>query len=232
MTRRGPRLLRRRELWVPTATGWLLLAVLAGAAGWLAVRGLYGFLAPNEPLARGVLVVEGWISDEAFDQAAEAWRGGRYAKVLTTGGPIRDGMYPASYPTYADYAAAALRARGVPAEAIGVVPTPESARDRTYLSAVLVREWIEQSGLPVEGVDVFSEGVHGRRTWRLYAQAFGGERPVGIRSATPSSYDPRAWWRTSAGAEELVKESVGWAWAACCFRPGARGSLAEKWDPP
>jgi len=225
------RLLRRREIWVPTATGWALLAVLLLGGARLGLPWLYGFLAPDRLEGHGVLVVEGWISETAFDEALRTWREGDYAKIVTTGARIERGACPESVKTYAEYAARALEVRGVPAEAIAVVSTPESARDRTYLSAVMVREWLERSGLAVDAIDVLSEGAHARRTWRLYGKAFGDDLPVGIRAAPPE-YDPAGWWRISSGAKDVITEAIGWSWAACCFHPGPRGSLDEKWAPP
>ena len=225
------RLVRRRELWVPTALGWLVVAALGIAAARLALAPLYAFLAPDRPLGRGVLVVEGWISDTALDEAMLAWRSGDYEKLVTTGGRIERGECPASFHTYAEFAARALEARGVPRQAIAVVSTPESARDRTFLSAVMVREWLGQSGLAVRGLDVFSEGAHARRSWRLYRKAFGGDLPVGVRAAAPE-YDAAAWWRSSAGAKDVLGEAIAWGWAVCCFHPGPPGSLDEKWGAP
>jgi hypothetical protein len=227
----APHLVRRRELWVPTALGWAVLAALLLAGARLVLPGLYSFLAPDRPLGHGVLVVEGWISEPAFDEALQTWRAGDYVKIVTTGGFIKRGACPESFRTYAEYAARALEARGVPAESIAVVSTPDSARDRTYLSAVMVREWIGRSGLPVRALDVFSEGAHARRTWRLYRKAFGDDLAVGIRAAAPE-YDPGAWWRESSGAKDVLTEAIAWGWAACCFHPGPRGSLDEKWGAP
>lgn len=225
------RLIRRRELWVPTALGWVVLAALLLGGARLGLAPLYSFLAPDRPLGGGVLVVEGWISETAFDEATLAWRSGDYAKVVTTGGRIERGECPVEFHTYAEFAARALEARGVPPQSIAVVSTPESARDRTFLSAVMVREWLEQSGLAVHGLDVFSEGAHSRRTWRLYRKAFGDDLAVGVRTAAPE-YDAAAWWRSSAGAKDVLGEAVAWGFSVCCFHPGPPGSLDEKWSPP
>src|SRR5215468_2426268 len=97
---RAPHLIRRRELWVPTALGWALLAALLLGGARLGLPGLYSFLAPDRPLGHGVLVVEGWIGEPAFDEALHAWRGGDYAKIVTTGGPIKRGACPVAFRTY------------------------------------------------------------------------------------------------------------------------------------
>jgi hypothetical protein len=229
---RRPRFIRRREVWLPTAWGVLVLALIALALFELVRRAIHPFLAPDAPTGQGVLVVEGWISESAFDAAAAAWRGGGYSKLVTAGGPIEAGPFLGHPSTYAELAALSLRRRGVPDEAIEIVPAPASAQDRTFLSAVTVREWIDRTGQQVAALDVFSEGAHARRTWILYRMAFADGLRVGIRAAPPRGYDPDAWWRTTGGAKEVLVEAIGWAYVTCCFHPGARGSLEEKWGPP
>jgi len=93
----------------------------------------------------------------------------------------------------------------------------------------MVREWAERSGAKLDSVDVFSSGVHSRRTWLVYGLAFGPKTRVGILAATPSTYDPAAWWRTSVGAEEVLGQAIAWLWTEMLFRPGPRGSAQEKW---
>jgi hypothetical protein len=131
--------------------------------------------------------------------------------------------------SYAEYASQALRARGLPPEVLAVVPSPPSARERTFLSAVLVREWIEQNRADARALDVVSQGAHARRSWSLYRMAFGDGAAVGIRATAPDGYDGALWWRTSSGAKEVISEAIAWTWTACCFHPGPRGSLEEKW---
>jgi hypothetical protein len=230
---RRPRLLRRREIWVPTLCGWLLVAIFVAAVPWLLLRTVYPFLAPSQPLGRGLLVVEGWIGDRGLDTALAAWRAGGYERVATTGGPIEHGsaFEDSGFHTWAELTAHRLRARGIPAERLVAVPAPASAQDRTFLSAVVLRDWIARQGIRVSAVDVVSQGPHARRTWRLYRLAFGEGVAIGVRSAPPEGYDPRVWWRTSDGARDVVGEAIGWAWVTCCFHPGARGSLAEHWGP-
>jgi hypothetical protein len=225
------RLVRRREIPVPTAAGWLLLALLAAGLGQVALRRLYPFLAPQAPVGHGVLVVEGWLSEDAFDAAAAVWRSGGYTLLVTTGGPLERGPLAASVPSFAEFAARSLEQRGVPRTALAVVPAPASAQDRTFLSAVMVRDWVESRGEQISALDVVSEAAHARRTWLLYRAAFGDELPIGIRAAPPHGYDPEAWWRTTGGVKDVLAETIGWAYVACCFDPGPRGSHEERWGP-
>jgi hypothetical protein len=224
------RLLRRRNVWLPTLWGWLFLALAAGAAALLAVLQVYAFLAPRAPVGARLLVVEGWLPAAELDQALGEFRDGGYARLVTTGGPIENGFERDDTGSYAERARDYLVRHGVAGNAVVAVPAPASAQDRTYLNAVMVREWAAQSGVALDALDVFSSGAHSRRSWLLHAAALGPRVRVGILPATPSTYDPAHWWRSSAGAKEILGESIAWLWTELFFHPGTPGSHAEKWD--
>ncbi len=224
-----PRLFRRREVPVPTLAGWLLLLALAAASGFAFVRSLYPLLAPNAPIGQGLLVVEGWAGGSAFDDAAARFRRGGYSQIVTTGGPLDPDEPFASDGTWAEHAARELRERGIPETSMQAVVAPNSERDRTFLSAVMVRDWIAARGKPVASLDVISLGPHGRRSRQLYRRAFGNDVEIGIVSAPPREYDPPHWWRSSEGTKTVITEATGLAWTLCCFHPGLRGSEEERW---
>jgi hypothetical protein len=90
-------LFRRREVWVPTVWGALLMLFGFAATITLGARQLGSFLSLQEPaLERGgraarTLVVEGWLEGQELDRAAELFAGGGYERLITTGGPIASG---------------------------------------------------------------------------------------------------------------------------------------------
>jgi hypothetical protein len=220
-------LFERREVMVPTGWAWMLLVVVAGLAFYTTVRRLHGFLAPERPVGTGVLVVEGWLDDAAFDAALTTWKSGAYQRIVTTGGPVGQ-TFLAPFRTYADRGAARLRERGVPKEAIAVVAATDADRDRAVAAAMEVRRWLESQHekLPVEGLDVFSQGARARRIWAIYRRILGDLVPVGVHSAPPSDYEPESWWRSGTGARRVLGEAAGWAWVACCLRPDLAPSAA------
>lgn len=226
---RRPVLVRRREVWIPTVWGWFFILIVGAVAIVLAGRHAYSFLAPNQPSGARLLVVEGWMSPGELDQAIDRFRDGGYGRIVTTGGPIEARLAPFDHASYAELARDYLVQRGLPSLSVTAVPAPASARDHTFLSAVMVREWLERSGLAVDALDVFSSGVHSRRSRALYRVAFGSRVRVGILAARPTTYDPDAWWRSSAGAKAVISEALGWIWTEVFFRPGAPGSHEEKW---
>ncbi len=225
---------RRREVWLPTVWGLLLVLVIAAALVIGLARSAYDLLAPHSPAPGArTLVVEGWLDLAELRQAAATARNGHYDRVLTTGGPIDPMMDAGNWRNYAVRAAAQLRASGSPpAMPVIAVPAPASAQDRSYLSAVMVREWAKQNGVVLGAIDLYSAGVHARRSWLVYRMAFGDTVEVGVLTARPADYDPQRWWTSSVGAKTTLGEVLGLAWTKCCFRPGPAGSRDERWGVP
>lgn len=222
-------LFRRRQIWLPTFAGWLFLLLVLAATGFLLAHKLYAFLAPNQPVGARILVVEGWLAPEELDQAIVAFSKGKYERIVTTGGPVSGwpGLSPDS--DYATLAADYLAQHGIKSEQITVVPAPKSAQERTFLSAVMLRESAKKQGIALEAVDLFSAGAHARRSRLLFQMALGQEVQVGVLTARPENYDSAAWWRSSAGVEQIFFQSFGYVWVKCCFWPGPPGSGKEMW---
>ncbi len=174
-----------------------------------------------------MLVVEGWMPPEELDQAVALFQMGKYKLVITTGGPITSTIYHQKPHAYAPLAREYLIRQGIPADAVVAVPAPASAQDRTYLSAVMVRFWLAKSNQDIDLIDLFSSGVHARRSRELYRLAFGPAVTIGIISAKPSDYDPAAWWTTSIGAKTVITELISWFWTMLLFNPGPKG-LARR----
>jgi hypothetical protein len=213
-----PVLIQRREVWLPTIWGWLALLLLGCSAAVLGGRSLHPFLALNEPIGARVLVVEGWIDPSSLDQAVAAFQSGGYEMVVTTGGPVD---WPEVYgsATFAALAATYLRQHGLAAGSVIAVSAPATSHDRTFLSALMVREWMRRSGIKYDKLDVFSQGAHARRSRLLYRLAFGSDFGIGILAARSADYDAGQWWRTSTGAREVLEQAIGLLWVKCFFWP-------------
>jgi len=220
-----PTLFRRRQVWLPTLAGTLVLLAIALGLCALLLPHLGEALAPTERAigadGRGarLLVVEGWLDDDALADAIALVRSGRYARVATSGGPIETWREIQPWPSYAERAADYLRRHGGGETPLAAVPAPEVAQDRSYASAVAVRDWARGEGLALDAIDVFSAGVHARRSRLVYRMAFGPSVEVGIVAAPPHRYRLDRWWSTSEGAKAVVGELLGLAWTKCCFWP-------------
>lgn len=221
-------LFRRREIWLPTWFGGLLMLSVAALLLGLVWFRLADFLTVREPAhgrdGRGArtLIIEGWLEAKDLDQAIAVYRSGRYERVLTTGGPIDSWTDARRWGSYAERAAAYLQENGPgPATPVIALPAPATRRDRTYLSALVVRDWAHRSGLTLDAVDLYSAGVHSRRSRLIYRLAFGDEVEVGVLASSPVGYSTEHWWDSSLGARAVMSEALAYVWVKCCFWPGA-----------
>ena len=227
-----PSLFSRRHIWLPTWWSALLLVFIALGTTLLALRQLASYLAVDEP-ATGrdgqgarTLIVEGWLDEDALDDATALIARGRYRRVVASGGPIEGWREDQRWVTYAERAADYLRRHG--AREVVAVAAPKSMQDRSFVSAVVVRDWLRQQGSAVEAVDLFSASVHARRSRLVYRLAFGRDVEIGVFAAAPRRYSLDRWWTTSDGAKSVLEEAIGLAWTKCCFRPPASMSAAES----
>ena len=234
-----PALFRRRHVWLPTLWGVALSLVALAAFAAVLIANAPAYLAVTEP-ARGadgtgarLLIVEGWMDDRELDQAVAVFRRGRYERIVTTGGPLESWVgFPVPWTDYAERSARYLAAHGLADATIDAVPAPASAQDRTFLSAVVVRDWAARQRIRLDAVDLLSVGVHARRSRMMFRAAFGPGVEVGVIAAQPRFYDPQRWWKTSVGAKLVLGESISLAWTACCFWPPPVGSHEERWALP
>ncbi len=231
-------LFRRRQVWLPTLWGWLVSLALAAALAFAGALNAYDLLATNRP-ARGpagdgarTLVVEGWLGGVELQQAVALLRSGHYERVLTTGGPIDPEFDAGGWHSFAVRAATLLREDPAVKVPVIALPAPASAQDRSYLSAVMVRDWAQRSETRLEAIDLLSGGVHARRSRLVYRMALGDEVEVGVFAARPADHDAQRWWTSSTGVKTTVGEALSLGWTACCFWPAPRGSHEERWGVP
>jgi uncharacterized SAM-binding protein YcdF (DUF218 family) len=183
---------------------------------------VYPFLAINRPVSCDTLVVEGWVAPFAARGAVQEFRAGSYGRILTTGGPVvGDGGYTNEYNTVASVGAYRLKDMGIPEAVIQAVPSREIARDRTYSSAVALRDWARGNGEPLRRFNVVTENTHARRTLLLYKAAFGKAAEVGVIGVSNPDYDGSRWWQSSQGVKDVVGESFGYVYAKLFFFPKA-----------
>jgi hypothetical protein len=189
------------------------------------IPALYPYLAVNAPVGGPVLVVEGWLVASELDQAVVVFRGGGYKMVVTTGGPLHTWPEPPVDSTFAHQAADYLKTHGLGDVPIVPAPSPITDQDRTFHSALMVREQLREraraSGRRIDRLDVVSRGPHARRSRHLYELAFGEEAKIGVLAVHPQGYDERRWWRSSNGARDVLEQAVGLVWVACFFDPRA-----------
>ena len=223
-----PVLFKRRLVLLPTLWGLILIALIIGSLVTFTFNRLAFFLAPNKPVDGQYLVVEGWIGEQALLDAIGIFKQGQYLLLITSGGPDTRELNP-QYDNYADKAAAFILSQGFDPNKLSAAPAPASAQNRTYLSAVKVRHWFVDNNISPEYFDIFSSGVHARRTHQLYQMAFSDETKIGILAAKTDRYRLNTWWQSSDGIKSVLTELIGVAYISCCFYPDEFSSHQELW---
>ena len=212
-------LFRRRRIWLPTWRGGFALCALALAACWLLLRSAYPFLAVEAPIHDGVLVVEGWLSDSALEQALAEFKRHPYERLYVTGGPLDQGSFLSEYKTYAQLGAASLRKMGLREDQVEAVPAPFAQQDRTYLSAVALKNWLREHSRSHSRMHVISEGPHARRTRLLFEKAMGDGVTIGITRVPEANYEPKKGGKGRYGVMAVIDEAVAYGYARLLFRP-------------
>jgi uncharacterized SAM-binding protein YcdF (DUF218 family) len=208
------RLIRRRTCWTLTARGWLvtlfcLVLLLTGG-----VSRLYPFLAVNAAMQADSLVAEGWIADESLKAAVTELNAcASYKFLITTGGPLPRGFYLSQYKTFAELAAATVLKLGVPQDRVIVVPADYVTKDRTYATAIALKQQLERAHPDIRSINVVTEGTHARRTWSLYKKVLEPSVKVGIISIPSQDYTPERWWASSAGVRSVLPEAIAYVYA-------------------
>jgi hypothetical protein len=218
-------MLTRKERWALSWRGWLLVASAGLVAAYFAFLNIHPFLAVTHRVNTNVLVVEGWIPRYAIRGAIEEFKNGSYERIFTTGGPENgDGGYTNDYNTSASVGAGILKKFGIPPDVVQVVPSHVIGRERTYSSAIGLRDWFREHNMTVQGINVLTADCHGRRTQILYQEAFGKKVSVGIIAVSNPDYNPNEWWRYSDGVREVIGESIAYLYATFFFYPSISSS--------
>jgi uncharacterized SAM-binding protein YcdF (DUF218 family) len=213
-------ILTRKERWGLSWRGRLILVLLGFLSAVLLLLNTQPFLAETHRVDTNVLVVEGWVHKHAIRSAVEEFNSGSYQRIFTTGGPVvGNGGYVNDYQTSASVGADLLKKFGLPSEAVQMVPSHVIGRDRTYSSAVALRDWLRDHATPVRSFNVLTEDFHARRTRLLYEKAFGKDVKIGIVAVPSPDYDANHWWRYSDGVREVIGESIAYLYARLFFVP-------------
>jgi uncharacterized SAM-binding protein YcdF (DUF218 family) len=215
-------LLIRKERLGLSWRGWLLVASIVVLTSYGVLLNVHPFLAVTRRVNANVLVVEGWIQRYAIREAADEFNRGSYQHIFTTGGPENgSGGYVNDYQTSASVGADALKRVGVPEELVQMAPSHVTGQERTYSSAIALRDWFREHNITVQSMNVVTEDCHARRTQLLFQKVFGKNVPVGIIAVPNPDYNSKYWWRYSDGVREVIGESIAYMYARFLFYPSA-----------
>jgi hypothetical protein len=176
---------------------------------------IHSFLAADRPVDADVLIVEGWIAniDRALEEAIEEFHHGKYKLIIAVGGPANRNKEHSYTDNHAERAAQGLIALGFNKALIHKVTVPPVQKNDTFSMALASRIWLENNGIEVKGVNVFTFGAHARKSEAVFRQVFEPDIKVGVISATPFHYNPKFWWLSVIGWKWVFYDSIKYLFA-------------------
>jgi hypothetical protein len=75
-----------------------------------------------------------------------------------------------------------LISMGIDSSRIKATPGERVKINRTLTSAVAFRNWLKTSNIDIHGINIFSMGIHSRRTWMTYNKLLNEKYEIGIIS--------------------------------------------------
>ena len=118
-----------------------------------------------------------------------------------------DGSMSKAWPTFAHVAAYELHASGIPEGRIEAVPSWGEPDSRSWANAAAFGLFAHAQGYTA--VDVFTMGVHARRSRNLFRRGCGPEVNVGVVSIPDARCARADWWRHWRGWFYVLKEVAG-----------------------
>ena len=210
----------RKPRWGLSGLGWVLVLLVGCSFAVFLFRNAGPFLAETHRVPANTLVVEGWIHEYAIRAAVGEFREGAYQRLFATGGPIvGSGGYINDYQTSAYVGANLLKKNGLSDDLVEIVPSHVIDRDRTYASAVALRDWLDQHNTKIRSFNIVTEGAHARRTRLMFEDAFGKDVTVGVIAVANPDYNEGHWWRYSEGVKEVTSEALAYLYACFFFHP-------------
>lgn len=223
------RLVQRRSVWCPTWFGALcLVALLVTPIAWWLFWGESYLSATSRLPGAEVLMVEGWIGEEAVRAAGTEFRQHGYRYVVATG-CLANERWASDHWSYADVAERELIRVGIPQGQVIAASAGEVKRGRTYQSAAAAWQALRARGIEPKSINVFTTGPHAARSRLVFAKVYGPETKVGVIDWTPSDREAGPWWRSSERARELIVETAGYLFELVLN--SGRGSNAGKSAP-
>ena len=213
------KLLKEKKTKVLTLQAWILIILLFFNFIIILKYNIYPFLSTNKPVKAEILVVEGWLPDYAFKDAVNEYNSHNYKFIVTSGGPLLKGYYLSNYKTYARLGKQTLIQLGVDEKKIIELPVKYVEKDRTYASAIVLKQWLEKNNQNIKSINVFTLGSHARRTLLLYNAAFDSKVIIGVYADNNKDFKNDKWWTTSQGVRTVTGNFIAYIYAKFFFYP-------------
>lgn len=211
-------LFSKRTCWRPTLIGWLLILIGFVFVLRIAMVGAYYYLAVNNPVQSKTMIIEGWVPTYALKKAVSIYNEQNYDRLIVTGIPIVNFEFISPYRNTAEATILALRFYGI-TDTIYLANIPTNVFvDRTFHTAVAAKKLFDDNDWP-HNFNIYSVGVHSRRSRYLFKKAFGKDYDIGIIAPRDRTFLPNSWWKSSKGLRQVSNELMATLFVQLFFYP-------------
>lgn len=218
MSKKKFQLFRKRNCTRPTLLGWVIIILFVVIIFRLSLVGIYYFLAVNHPVKSKTLVIEGFVPTYAIKGALEYYKENDFDRLIVTGIPIVNYEFIAPYKNTGLATLTALRKFGFN-DTVYIADIPTNIFiDRTYHTAIATKMLFDENNW-LKNFDIYSVGVHARRSRLMFKKVFGSDYDIGIIAHKDRTYDPNYWWKNSKGFRNVSNEFVATLYVMMFFHP-------------
>ena len=185
----------------------------------LILNNIHPFLAKDDPIQGEILVFEGWVynKDNAVSEALSEFERGNYKMIVTVGLESDNNNDDNSTgQNYAESAKNAFILKGISEQKIVGVSAPDVQKQKTFSMALAFKMWLLKSGFNIKKVNVFTFGVHARKSEVVFKQVLEPGIKVGVIAAKPTHYNPKYWWITKTGWKWVIYDLAKYIRARLC----------------
>jgi hypothetical protein len=181
------------------------IVVLVGLVAFIMT--VHRFLAVSSPAGQGILVVEAWIPSQSLREAARIFQSGSYRYLVVVGSQINPSDNSLNY---ADRAADDLERLGLAKDRVVRIATPYRSINRTFATAKAFKQWVLSSAAGTCCIDVYTVGVHARKSWITFRAVLGNTYQVGVIAGPETSYNPKYWLMSRRGLWLVARNLSGY----------------------
>jgi hypothetical protein len=181
------------------------IAVLVGVVAFILT--VHRFLAVNRPTGQGILVVEAWVPRESLREAARIFQSGSYRYLVVVGSQVSNSDNSLNY---ADLAADNLEKLGSDKNKVIRIALPYVSANRTFATAEAFKQWVPSSAPRTCCIDVYTVGVHARKSWITFRAVLGNAYQVGVIAGPETSYNPKYWLMSRRGLWLVARNLSGY----------------------
>ena len=189
------------------------------------------FLSRSSPVNTDILIVEEWVDQRYMPMAAEVFRKGTYRHIFIVGVPRIFGPQ-GGHVDNAGKISHTLIELGIDASLVTEVPTPTKTWHKTWSQASAFRNYLVRSGYQIKAVNVFTVGVHARKSHLLYQRALGPEIQVGVISVRHYKRSSSPWWLSFESVFAVAKNAISYLDALLLTGWGDNGITDTKIQIP